>query len=356
MQRSHRPPGFILTKFNVGLRALNWTASIAQLVAIAIMTSLRAWLRRGMITPPVTARVRSAGHEMDWLALEIASEPNFWNKYSDRDDAYLEDADSSDPGDALETEPSEIMAKRFSICTGTSNFASRGLWSHGPTLPTSAGQHAMRVRQRLGSLTKWVGLASKPAVAVAEAIESVMNEFFDQPSEMGEPPRLIWSLKVKTSFTEEDEWINFTVKYDGHDQKWIADATEIEAALSLWIYDIQEIERLKAEDEGIEKTGDWLREGNTAVRRKSTRVLGIKDGPLETDLRWWLQDTIHPRGTYAEADLEVPPSTLDPLEYYQVPEDDGRICVGFTGLHQNGRTGEPRFSTRGGEYNLLGVI
>jgi len=347
VRRSRRLSQIVVADSTIGLRALNWTASIAQLVAIAIMTSLRAWVRRGMITPPIAARVRSAGHEMDWLALEIASEPNFWNKYSDRDnDMYPDSVGSTDLGDTPETEPSKVMVKKFSIFTGTNNLASRGVWSHGPILPTFAGQKAMKIRQRLGNLTKWVGPASKPAVAVAEAIESVMNGFFDQPSDAGNHPRFIWSLKIKTSVTEDDEWIHFTVKYDGQDQKWVADATEIEAALSLWIYDIEETELLNAEDESTEKTGDWLREGNAAVRRKSTRILGIKDGPLETDLGWWLRDTNHTRATNAEADSEAPSSMPDRLEFCAIPKDDSRVCIGFTGLHQFGPTGEPRFPAR----------
>lgn len=36
-----------------GLRGLNWASALVQLVAIAIMTALRAWLRRGLIETPI---------------------------------------------------------------------------------------------------------------------------------------------------------------------------------------------------------------------------------------------------------------------------------------------------------------
>ncbi|KAF8246995.1 hypothetical protein K440DRAFT_521009, partial [Wilcoxina mikolae CBS 423.85] len=60
--------GFIL-QFQ-GLRGMNWSASIAQLVCIFLMTIWRAWIRRGLIANPVPQRVPE-NHEMDWLALMI---------------------------------------------------------------------------------------------------------------------------------------------------------------------------------------------------------------------------------------------------------------------------------------------
>ncbi|KAF8541742.1 hypothetical protein BDD12DRAFT_731468, partial [Trichophaea hybrida] len=60
--------GFIL-QFQ-GLRGMNWSASIAQLVCIMLMTTWRAWVRRGLIAIPIAHQVLDQ-HEMDWLALKI---------------------------------------------------------------------------------------------------------------------------------------------------------------------------------------------------------------------------------------------------------------------------------------------
>ncbi|KAK0614428.1 hypothetical protein B0T14DRAFT_385388, partial [Immersiella caudata] len=62
-----------------GLRALNWTASISQLVCLALMTLLRAWVRRGLIAKPIAKRVLE-DHEMDYLSILMASSTsgNFW--------------------------------------------------------------------------------------------------------------------------------------------------------------------------------------------------------------------------------------------------------------------------------------
>ncbi|KAF4857780.1 Ankyrin repeat, PH and SEC7 domain containing protein secG [Colletotrichum siamense] len=57
--------GFIL-QF-VGLRGLHWSASIAQLGAVFLMVCLKAWVRRGLATPP-NAISLTPGYELDWFA------------------------------------------------------------------------------------------------------------------------------------------------------------------------------------------------------------------------------------------------------------------------------------------------
>ncbi|KAK2007968.1 hypothetical protein LZ32DRAFT_665874 [Colletotrichum eremochloae] len=54
--------GFIL-QF-VGLRGLHWSASIAQLGAVLVMLGLKAWVRRGLATPPKAISLLP-GYELD---------------------------------------------------------------------------------------------------------------------------------------------------------------------------------------------------------------------------------------------------------------------------------------------------
>lgn len=54
----------------VGLRAMEWTVSIAQLVATAIMIVVRAWVRRGVTKEPRTEQL-STGFELEWLAMQV---------------------------------------------------------------------------------------------------------------------------------------------------------------------------------------------------------------------------------------------------------------------------------------------
>lgn len=61
--------GFIM-QFQ-GLRGLNWVVSIAQLISIGLMTTLRAWVRRYLVDSPIP-KVVPPEHEMDWLTLWFA--------------------------------------------------------------------------------------------------------------------------------------------------------------------------------------------------------------------------------------------------------------------------------------------
>lgn len=68
--------GFVL-QFQ-GFRGVNWTCALVQLGAIAIMTAMRAWIRRGLVVRPLADLV-IAEHEMDWLASNMASgSTRFW--------------------------------------------------------------------------------------------------------------------------------------------------------------------------------------------------------------------------------------------------------------------------------------
>lgn len=61
----------------VGLRGMHSAASIAQLVAIGIMTVLRAWLRRNFVRDLCQNRL-TPGHEIDWLALKLEQLSRDW--------------------------------------------------------------------------------------------------------------------------------------------------------------------------------------------------------------------------------------------------------------------------------------
>ncbi|KAH8743703.1 hypothetical protein F5882DRAFT_498905, partial [Hyaloscypha sp. PMI_1271] len=54
----------------VGLRAMHWSASVAQLGAMVVMALLRALVRRNVAQPP-KAQNLLPGHEIDWLAMTL---------------------------------------------------------------------------------------------------------------------------------------------------------------------------------------------------------------------------------------------------------------------------------------------
>ncbi|CCX32967.1 Similar to hypothetical protein [Tuber melanosporum Mel28]; acc. no. XP_002841911 [Pyronema omphalodes CBS 100304] len=59
----------------------NWSTSIAQLIAVSFMTTMRALVRRGL-TVQLKAEEVMENHEKDWLALGISTMPKFWNIYT----------------------------------------------------------------------------------------------------------------------------------------------------------------------------------------------------------------------------------------------------------------------------------
>ncbi|KAF8536309.1 hypothetical protein BDD12DRAFT_291003 [Trichophaea hybrida] len=251
--------GFIL-QFQ-GLRSMNWSASIAQLVCIFLMTIWRAWIRRGMIANPVYTKLREH-HEMDWLALRIAKDSNFW------------------PPDDLR-HLSEHLA--WEILTNDNNIACVGSWEPGSFsyLDAEKAQYALNIRQRLGQLTNWDGPASRLSIAVADSIEIVLNTLFDHTNHSA----FTWSLKVRIG--DIDGKIRFKVdKNIGINGMWEMDATHIEAALSLWLFHIHEKDESKKE----ESRNDWLRK-DKSLKRKIRRLLGPGGSEaLHRDIKWWIGD------------------------------------------------------------------
>lgn len=55
-----------------GIRAMHWSASIAQLIATGIMVVVRAWVRRDLVTKPKTNKIPK-GHELDWMAIRLGA-------------------------------------------------------------------------------------------------------------------------------------------------------------------------------------------------------------------------------------------------------------------------------------------
>jgi hypothetical protein len=64
-----------------GLRLINWSCSIAQLVALALATILRAVIRRGMSVVPNDFKALD-GYELDHLALSVVGSGDGHNSFS----------------------------------------------------------------------------------------------------------------------------------------------------------------------------------------------------------------------------------------------------------------------------------
>ncbi|KAA8894727.1 hypothetical protein FN846DRAFT_785993 [Sphaerosporella brunnea] len=294
-----------------GLRGLHWSASIAQLVAIFLMTAVRAWVRRGLIVEPTAERVLD-GYEMDWLAREMTAKPKFWSPSGNRTDEQLHESAQTMSQNGQDGK-CDIS---WTISTGPSALACRGIWASRTVEHHGAAQKAMKVRQRLGDLTRWTGPASKPAISVASAISTIMEKLaITPPTEAG---IFYWCLDA--SFTEKDQ-IGFAVSQS--DGKWEADATAIEAAISLWAFHIRTTEECEKTQKSVDiatstqdrSHHDWLQE-DTLLRRQTRRILGPKTKALLMDLSLWIGDHLNPQ----------------PLETGDRATEEKETFLGFVGL------------------------
>jgi len=296
--------------FSTGLRAMHWSATIAQLAATLVMTVIRAWIRRGLALRP-TAHSTPHGYELDWLATRMTGRA---------EDLWPDSKGNSREQEFWEKFHSESCWK-WSIATGR---AIGGCTTSTQSNRSNNSDEVARIRERLGQLSKWTGTASNPAVFTANAIEEVMNTLFTSPAYAGER-KLTWSMNGRNG-----DKIRLSVELESNG-RWAARPTQIEAVLSLWLYAVQEDEYTRAGSDSHKGAfKDWLRQGNGALRKRCIRLLGPKERLYLRDLRWYVGDGI---GTISE----VEELTKDDGSGNTVAIDRHRV-VGFTDLETKALT------------------
>lgn len=277
-----------------GFRLSNWTCSIAQLGAVGLMTICRAIVRRGMIERPIAEELRTS-HEMDWLALEMAANPDFLEPGSNHP---AQGRSGSDPEPKQAKRRIKELGARLKIIISDSA-ESENLALPGTVEQTTITQQelkkcqtAVNIRQRLGQLATWKESMSEEAVALATAIEVVMGHLAEPKLES-----FTWSLKVafESGPLERDQQdrISFTVRKEG--DHWKADSTKLDALMSLWNYYFSEIDSVSAQKSAAptsSPSNDWLRPSGSEIRRRCRRVLGRDTDLLHRDLAWWIGDGV----------------------------------------------------------------
>jgi len=258
----------------IGLHGMHWSASIAQLGAIVVMTVLRALVHRNLAERPIVWLLYPE-HEMDWLAMTLG----------DRDKAPWQN-----PPEFYEDNSSKPLAddggwdwRTVAVEDPSINGSIKPLQADdgGVERSRSKAHRVMIMRRELGELARWRGPASAEAIAVARAIGVTMN-ILDTlfPKSLGR--ELTWSLAASLAASHEifvRESIAFSVKK--HEDKWKADPGEIEAALSLWLYSVYK------QEQGGREDNMWL-EAEGAPAKRSLRLLGSSTPSLRRDLQWWV--------------------------------------------------------------------
>jgi hypothetical protein len=283
--------GFI-TQFE-GFHLSNWSAAVAQLVAMAIMTGIRAMARRGLNESPEKNPLPE-NHELDWLALKIVKDPYFLEELS-------VNKKEQDAGEQSYVENKTKPPRDWKVKTpdhGCSNLALR------LKAEPERNMNEIVIRKRLRQLTGWEGAASKEAEILTKAIEVVMNKLLPLQFQKS----FTWRLNVIIEDTKNPQEIEFSCeKLDR--TRWTADKGAIEAALSLWKY-------------GVSKES----------YKRCYRVLGPKTEALQQDLAWWISDIL----------------AQESLTSYQ--EQIDALWIGFNGLErrekQNGKLYNPGFHSK----------
>ena len=254
-----------------GLRGMHWSASVAQLGATVLMTVLRAWVRRDLAELPRALPV-VPGHELDWLAMTFGGKPEKapWRQPPEEDGKWDKDSRPWAEGDGWDwdtvtiRDPAELEALQP--------------YKEGCNSQSRAGR-VVKIRRDLGKLADWYGPASAEAIMLARSIEIAMDALFGDLS-----GNFTWPLKIG------DEEILFRV--DRETKGWRTYADEIEAALSLWLYSVNNKERgLIRDGDGDAAVDDdkWLR-SKEASAKPSLRLIGSFTPALHQNLRWWMPD------------------------------------------------------------------
>ena len=313
-----------------GLRFLNWTCSIAQLIALIVATILRAWVRRSMNKTPVAVPVNN-NYILDNLALAIVGKDgkgpdgsNFPNPEALRTPGLslafgvtatpklraTNKAESQDQGQSGSR--SSNGANPHPV-----NPMSQPVNNVQPSTETetepSLAQQALDLRVELGRLTKWAGRKSQEAINLSNSIEAAFERLNPQlPAKFG--GRCAVVLEVNTyrntphAFREEVEL--YIIK-DG--DRWKVDDAQLEALLSLVSYSAWVAEQNRGNREETDKrrsparlvsTGYPVKEQSIKdsrsigwLRAKAPdshiyhKVFGKSSPKLLSDLFWWTSAT-----------------------------------------------------------------
>ncbi|KAL6812589.1 ankyrin repeat-containing domain protein [Trichoderma sp. SZMC 28015] len=236
----------------IGIRGMHWSASVASLVAILMMTAVRAWVRRGLAKPMYSELLRP-GFELDWFAdtLKNISSASWYNPDKKKGVQATTNQNSND----------------------------------------NEAQHCIERRRKLAKLAGCQGPVSKEAIAVTLAIEATMNLLGERLDR--EILTFSWDYKIENSTTNAARF-QLTIKKQ-EENKWKANAGEIEAALSLRLFydkSQQEAQSLardihKSDNPSIDDT--WLRLKGE-VPDMGIRILGPNTMRLLRQLDWWVPE------------------------------------------------------------------
>ncbi|KAK3361738.1 hypothetical protein B0T24DRAFT_671375 [Lasiosphaeria ovina] len=312
--------GFIL-QF-IGLRALPYPVSFAQLGGIVAMAIFRAMIRtrtrsplRGFETVP--------RYELDFLASRIAFQEEFignehvatvsgTDSKAKRHDWRVFTAGDLEDGYKF---PFPVIATTTApgpTDTQPGNCGTRSTEGHRE--PKVSSQQLLRVRQRLGA-----------SLALSRSIIYVLSEFIDDPrtlripkqdgsSDLKDDATICLNIALPTTRSKsphsavlvaDEDWVRIRCFWQTNGNSndktvsgtWEVDQDSLDAVLSLWMAYVEETHppglqsaAADAGGKGLRQAG-WFDPGATTPTYQFRRILGddyYKSGTLKRDLSWWV--------------------------------------------------------------------
>ncbi|CAG1967304.1 unnamed protein product [Fusarium graminearum] len=280
----------------VGLRAMHWSASVGQLIAVIIMTMIRALVRRGFIDT-INNRELREGFELDALAIALGNLGPDSHAESPRGEDVFDfglskggtwivqmnvngncGKSTTDTIEIVESDAIDTSEPQGGLVVARGN---------------DKAQDILNLRRHLGRLADWRGPASKEAACLAAAIEMMMNALHPIAKHIEAPVNFKipfkWTLEVDLG-TEKQ---NITLRLDCKNQRWVSHVDELESALSLWLYSTDEKRQVWAEKSNVSLNA-LEAEDDAWLRKSSLQTIGglIQLGQLTDELaralRWWM--------------------------------------------------------------------
>ncbi|KAF5236308.1 hypothetical protein FAUST_6656 [Fusarium austroamericanum] len=286
----------------IGLRAMHWSASVSQLVAIILMTIVRALVRRGFTAPINDIELRES-FELDGLAIALGN-PDPSNESGSPTTGKKFDFGLSKGGswtvmmdeDETPPQPSDDNTQPSNISSSKTQKPVKDIF---PPLEESTvvktinkGQDILHIRTRLAQLADWRGPTSSEAAQLSETIEVTMNALCST----FKLDVFTWTVAVQvidSNGLEKALPVVLTLKRRDH--QWKCRADEIDSVLSLWLCSIDKRRQLYGRDSSLYASELPLKmDSDEWFRKKGSEtgggliLLGQQTDELRRSIKWWM--------------------------------------------------------------------
>ncbi|UKZ57383.1 hypothetical protein TrVGV298_011238, partial [Trichoderma virens] len=259
----------------IGMRGLNWTASVVQLGITIVVTVLRVIVRRGLGKSPNRTPLISKT-ELDWFALS----------FGDLTTAPWAMLDDKSKNENKKKARKHNHFPKWRVCTGDKQayLPLRTTDDSSRSEKKSKVHEMMIARQELKKISNWKSPVAEEAARLSAAIEAVVHSLLGEEWPDGD---YTWSIPA-TYNGSQDGYLD--IELEKKDKKWnFKDMGErIEAILSLWSYSATPAKVFDIN------------------QPRQLRLYGSSEHEdrLRRDLQWWMPEVITEITTLPKAEVD----------------------------------------------------